>query len=136
MEDISPPSSDSDAYNTESARLYFGPLKTPERNFVDNSKGLFPTTQTTCPRRSPRLSSPRPRSPSQQKDNEDVDFVAQLINTPGANEEHFSDSAGPQAGDGVEDGLSQSEWYICYFSDSRLLRTIIRIGRQSYARNG
>lgn len=108
MEDISlspPPSSasasDSEAYNTESARLYFGPLKTPERKFVHGSKGLFPPTQSTLPRRSPRLSSPRARSPSQPIDeNEDIDVVAQLIII---DEEHLSDSATPQAGDGVED---------------------------------
>lgn len=115
MEDISvssPPSSasasDNDAYNTESARLYFGPLKTPERKFVDNSKGPLPPTQTTFPRRSPRLSSPRLRSSSQPTDdNEDIDLVAQLINAPNGDEEHFSDSATQQAGDGVEDGLLQ-----------------------------
>lgn len=112
MEDISlspPPSSasasDSDAYNTESARLYFGPLKTPERKFVHYSTGLFPPTQSTLPRRSPRLSSPRARSPSQpEDDNEDIDVVAQLIIASDEDEKHFSDSATPQAGDGVEDG--------------------------------
>lgn len=113
MEDVplsSPPSSasasDSDAYNTESARLYFGPLKTPERKFVHNSKGLFPPSQSTLPRRSPRLSSPRVRSPSQPiDDNEDIDIVAQLITVPDEDEEHFSDSATPQGGDGLEDGV-------------------------------
>ncbi|KAF8798007.1 hypothetical protein BYT27DRAFT_6914718 [Phlegmacium glaucopus] len=111
MEDISissPPSSasasDSDTYNTESARLYFGPLKTPERNFVDNSKGLFPPTQTTFLRRSPRLSSPRSRSSSQPTDdNGDIELVARLIKAPDRDEEYYSDSATPQAGDGVED---------------------------------
>ena len=101
-----PPSSastpDSDAYNTESARLYFGPLKTPERKFVHNSKALFPPTQSNLPRRSPRLSSPRVRSPID--DDGDVDIVAQLVIAPDEDEELLSDSATPQAKDGVEDG--------------------------------
>jgi hypothetical protein len=104
-----PPSAsaaDSDAYNTESARLYFGPLKTPERRFVYNSKGLFPPTQSNLPRRSPRLSSPRARSPSQPTDDiGDIDFVAQLIITPDEDEELSSDSATPQARYGIENGL-------------------------------
>lgn len=117
---------ESDAYNTESARLYFGPLKTPERKFIDNSNRLFPP--------SPILSSPRSRSPSQLiDDNEDMDLVVQLVNEPDEDEE---DSATPQAGDGVEDGLLQLQRHICYFNDACLLRTIIRIGRQSYARRG
>lgn len=103
-----PPSAsapDSDAYNTESARLYFGPLKTPERRFVYNSKGLFPPTQSNLPRRSPRLSSPRVRSPSQPIDEDgDIDVVAQLIISPD-DEELSSDSATPQARDGIENGL-------------------------------
>ena len=104
-----PPSAsapDSDAYNTESARLYFGPLKTPERTFVYNSKGLFPPTQSKFPRRSPRLSSPRARSPSQPIDDDgDINFVAQLIIAPDEDEEFSSDSATPQARDGIENGL-------------------------------
>jgi hypothetical protein len=109
MEDISlsPPPSSASALDsdTESARLYFGPLKTPERKFVHYSTGLFPLTQSTLPRRSPRLSSPRARSPSQPvDDNEDIDVVAQLIIVSDEDEKQFSDSATPQAGDGVEDG--------------------------------
>lgn len=112
---MEPPSSasapDSDAYNTESARLYFGPLKTPERNFVYNSKGLFPPTQSILPRRSPRLSSPRSRSPSRPIDDDgDINLVAQLIIAPDEDEELSSDSATPLArrereGDGIENGV-------------------------------
>lgn len=101
--------SDGDTYNTESAHVYFGPLKTPERTFVDKStKRLFPPTQTFLLRRSPRLSSPRLRLSSEPIDeNEDIDLVAQLIIAPGAEdeEEHFSDSATPQTRDRIEDGL-------------------------------
>lgn len=82
----SPASSDSDTYNTEDARLYFGPLKTPERNFVAASQGrLFPTTPNPLLRRSPRLSSPRPRSPlspdvrTTEEDMMDIEQVAQLV---------------------------------------------------------
>jgi hypothetical protein len=104
-----PPSAsapDSDAYNTESARLYFGPFQTPERKFVYNSKGLFPPTQSKLPRRSPRLSSPRVILPSQPiEDDGDIDVVAQLIIAPEEDEELSSDSATPQARDGVENGL-------------------------------
>lgn len=104
-----PPSAsapDTDAYNTESARLYFGPLKTPERNFVYNSKGLFPPTQSNLPRRSPRLSSPRARSPSRPIDDDgDINIVAQLIIAPDEDEELSSDSATPRARDGIENGL-------------------------------
>lgn len=97
---------DSD-YNTESARLYFGPLKTPERKFVYNSKGLFPPpTQSILPRRSSRLSSPHATLPSQPiSDDGDIDVVAQLIIAPDEDEELSSDSATPQARDGVENGL-------------------------------
>ena len=109
MEDIPlsfPPSSasapDSDAYNTESARLYFDPLKTLGRKFVHSSNALFPPTQSNLPRRSPRLSSPRVRSPID--DDGDVDIVAQLIIARDEDEEIFSDSATPQARDGVGDG--------------------------------
>jgi hypothetical protein len=99
---------DGDAYNTESARLYFGPLKTPERKFVYNSKGLFPPTQSILPRRSPRLSSPHATLPSQplSDDGGDIDVVAQLIIAPDEEEELSSDPATPQARDGVENGLS------------------------------
>ena len=103
----SAPAPDSDAYNTESARLYFGPLKTPERTFVYNSKGLFPPTQTNLPRRSPRLSSPRARSPSQPIDDDgDINLVTQLIIAPpDEDEELSSDPATPHARDGIENGL-------------------------------
>ena len=103
-----PPSAsapDGDAYNTESARLYFGSLKTPERKFVYyNSKGLFSSpTQSNLPRRSP---SPHATVPSWPiGDDGDIDVVAQLIIAPDEDEELSSDSATPQVRDGEENGL-------------------------------
>ena len=78
--------SDSDAFNTESARVYFGPFKTPERKFIAASRTLFPPPQLTAVRRSPRLSSPRLRSASPmgvqaiEEDIRDTEQVAQLVN--------------------------------------------------------
>ena len=80
--------SDSDGFNTESARLYFGPLKTPERKFVASNQRLFPPVEASPLRRSPRLSSPRPQpQPAAQFDqdspteeSEDIELVAQLVN--------------------------------------------------------
>lgn len=102
----SPASSDSDAYNTEDARLYFGPLKTPERNFVAASQSrLFPTASNPLLRRSPRLSSPRPRSTvstdvrTTEEDMMDIDQVAQLVKAVSDEEEEEamdSGSATPQ----------------------------------------
>lgn len=90
---LSPASSstDSDAFNTESARLYFGPVKTPERNFVASNKQLFPPATPPVLRRSPRLSTLRVQTPSDlstetipkdlsAQEAEDIDFVAQLVN--------------------------------------------------------
>jgi len=122
----SPPSptsssaSDSDAYNTESARLYFGPLKTPERNFVAATKNLFPPATITPLRRSPRLSSPRPRStpPADlqitEKEREDIEQVAQLVNGIEADEEGEEEESGsnsvpgtPLNGEVFPDGQSE-----------------------------
>ncbi|KAF8163284.1 hypothetical protein B0H34DRAFT_795011 [Crassisporium funariophilum] len=119
MEDIavaSPASSsasDSDACNTESARVYFGPLKTPERNFVAVSSRLFPPAQSTNLRRSPRLSSPRPRSASPgdvhtAEDKEDIELVAQLINEDDEEDEETSRSGTPQRTDLLQDEPSSA----------------------------
>ncbi|KAF8188407.1 hypothetical protein BJ912DRAFT_1107664 [Pholiota molesta] len=106
MDDITPSSpasssaSDSDAYNTESARVYFGPFKTPERKFIAASKSLFPPPQPAAVRRSPRLSSPRIRSASpmelqaSDEDKRDIEQVAQLV--------HDSDD---DAGDTLDAGV-------------------------------
>ncbi|KAF9052616.1 hypothetical protein BJ165DRAFT_780218 [Panaeolus papilionaceus] len=80
--------SDSDELNNLSPRVYFGPLKTPERHFLASNRGLFPPVQPQSSplRRSPRLSSPRPPSPSpreaEQMDNDvqEMALVAQLVN--------------------------------------------------------
>ncbi|CAA7271717.1 unnamed protein product [Cyclocybe aegerita] len=108
--------SDSESYNTESARLYFGPLKTPERKFVASSKHLFPPVQTPPLRRSPRLSSPRPRSvtPVDAEDtaeeNEDIERVAQLVNGDEEDDEDTSNSQSgtPQRGDITPDEPSSA----------------------------
>jgi len=110
----SPASSDSDAYNTEDARLYFGPLKTPERNFVAASQGrLFPAPPNPLLRRSPRLSSPRSRSPlstdvrTTEEDMMDIDQVAQLVKASDEEEGDVmeSGSATPQGVHFLPDGV-------------------------------
>ncbi len=89
---VSPPSSsasDSDAFNIESARLYFGPVKTPERNFVASHKKLHPPATPSFLRRSPRLSTLRVQPPPalsttgeeiSAQEAEDIDLVARLVN--------------------------------------------------------
>jgi len=81
--------SESDAYNTESARLYFGPVKTPERKFAANNRRLLPLQLPHSLRRSPRLPSPRPQpqnalstldQESVAQEARDIDLVAELVN--------------------------------------------------------
>ncbi|KAF8959067.1 hypothetical protein BDZ97DRAFT_1761717 [Flammula alnicola] len=117
MDDVPAPSpasssaSDSDAFNTESARLYFGPLKTPERKFVAASQRLFPPPQPTAVRRSPRLSSPRLRSASPmdvqttEEDMEDIERVVQLVNESDEEDGDMlnSDTSTPQMVDFLPD---------------------------------
>ncbi|KAF4614810.1 hypothetical protein D9613_003046 [Agrocybe pediades] len=105
--------SDSDAYNTESARLYFGPLKTPERNFVGSTKNLFPRTITPL-RRSPRLSSPIP-PPKVLTDAqlsagrlEAVDLVNETENVEEAEEESGSVPGTPVNGETLLDEPSSA----------------------------
>ncbi|KAH9484321.1 hypothetical protein JR316_0003802 [Psilocybe cubensis] len=96
--------SDSDSYNTESARIYFGPLKTPERKFAAAaaSKRLFPPPSNSSLRRSPRLSSPRPRSATPtdvqptREDLDDIERVAQLVR-----ESEDEDESMPTSGSGT-----------------------------------
>lgn len=82
--------SDDDGVNSESARVYFGPVKTPERNFMAANNLLPPPVPSTL-RRSPRLSSPRPqvepKSDSEEEEtmsavqeSKEVELVAQLVN--------------------------------------------------------
>ena len=106
--------SDSDAYNTEDARLYFGPLKTPERNFVAASQGrLFPTAPNLVLRRSPRLSSPCPRSPiatnvrTKEADMIVIQRMAELakLSDEGEDDAMHSGSATPQMVDYLPDGV-------------------------------
>lgn len=63
----SPASSvDSDAFNTTSAQIYFGPLRSPEKRFAApaaNFDMLRPGSSSSPLRRSPRLSSPRLTTP-------------------------------------------------------------------------
>jgi hypothetical protein len=78
--------SDSDAYNTESARLYFGPVKTPERKFVAKNRRLLPLQVPHSLRRSPRLSSQPPNTlstldpESATQEARDIELVAELVN--------------------------------------------------------
>ncbi|KDR81591.1 hypothetical protein GALMADRAFT_263876 [Galerina marginata CBS 339.88] len=113
---VSSSASDSDAYNTESARLYFGPFKTPERKFVAASKRLFPPPSHSSLRRSPRLSSPRPRSATPtdslqaREDLEDIEQVAQLVNEADDDDEDMfkSGSGTPQNGETFPDEPSSA----------------------------
>ncbi|KAF8077967.1 hypothetical protein FPV67DRAFT_23274 [Lyophyllum atratum] len=61
--------SDSDAFNTANARIHFGPLMSPEKKFgpiLARRSTLHPGLSQSPLRRSPRLSTPPPRSPSPQ----------------------------------------------------------------------
>lgn len=109
--------SDSDSFNTESARIHFGPLKTPERKFAANaSKRLFPPPSNSSLRRSPRLSSPRPRSATPtdlqatREDLEDIEQVARLVHEIEDEDESIptSGSGTPQNGEVFIDGESRS----------------------------
>lgn len=54
------PVSDGDAYNIASARIYFGPLQSPEKNLIKSTARLStprPISLESPPRRSPRLSA-------------------------------------------------------------------------------
>lgn len=64
-------------------------------------------------------------------DSEDMDLVAQLIIASSEDEE---DSATRQAADVVEDGSLGLKCPVCYFNDTRLLRTNICTGRQGHVR--
>jgi len=106
--------SDSDAYNTEDARLYFGPLKTPERKFVAGSQSCpFPTAPNLVLRRSPRLSSPCPRSDivtdvrTKEADVIDIKRVAELakFSDEGEDDTMHSGSATPQMVEYLPDGV-------------------------------
>lgn len=84
--------SDSDAYNTESARLYFGPVKTPERTFVAHNRRLLPLQIPHSLRRSSRLSQPpNALSTSDQEsaaqEARDIDLVAELVNEVGVEDD-------------------------------------------------
>ncbi|PPQ79110.1 hypothetical protein CVT24_012785 [Panaeolus cyanescens] len=78
---LSPPSASTSDSDELSPRVYFGPLKTPERIFLAS---IPPAQSNTSPlRRSPRLSTPRPQSPQGDQPDNDVQemaLVAQLIN--------------------------------------------------------
>lgn len=110
--------SDSDSYNTESARVYFGPLKTPERKFAAAaaSKRLFPPPSNSSLRRSPRLSSPRARSATPtdiqttREDLEDIEQVVQLVHESEDEDESTptSGTGTPQNGEVFIDGESKS----------------------------
>lgn len=72
--------SDSDLYNTESARVYFGPVKTPERNFTVRSTRHFLPSDVPARRQSARLSKAQSSSKSTSEDDtsDDADDMAQV----------------------------------------------------------
>lgn len=132
---------DSDAFNTEAARLYFGPLKTPERNFVASTQRLFPPVNASPLRRSPRLSSPRPQPPPptfhvdheiNAQEIEDIELVAQLVNEVdvGDDDDEMSNSQSgtPQKG-GLEPEGKSSHTLLCLLDMISLFRTIVCFGR-------
>ncbi|KAF9532960.1 hypothetical protein CPB83DRAFT_590491 [Crepidotus variabilis] len=111
--------SDSD---TEAPRVYFGPVKTPERNFVAANK-LFPPPVSSPLRRSPRLSSPRPQPNLQSElqeeepettaqEAEDIEHVAQLVNQVEVDDDDEdmvdSQSGTPQSGALIPDEPSSA----------------------------
>ena len=133
--------SESDAYNTESARLYFGPINTPERNFV--ATRLFPPQASQPLRRSPRLSSPRPHPPntasiieqdSVAQEANDIDLVAELVNDFQVEDDDQLSyplvGTPPRAEDVEQDGKLPS--LFIYLSTISLcaLRAIVCFGRQ------
>lgn len=75
------------SYDSESTRLYLGPVQTPEREFLAN-RYLFAPQVPHSPRRSPRLSSPQSHPPSTSsldEDNavqeaKDIDLVTKFVN--------------------------------------------------------
>ncbi|KII88549.1 hypothetical protein PLICRDRAFT_628228 [Plicaturopsis crispa FD-325 SS-3] len=79
--------SDSDAVNTTSARIYFGPLTSPEKKFVPNVARRRTLTPSSSIRRSPRLSTPGPASPRP--------------------DEHSDDSGGEQKDDDAENNREE-----------------------------
>lgn len=117
-----PSDSDSDSYNTESARIYFGPLKTPERKFAASSKALFPPPSTSPLRRSPRLSSPRPTLVTAgdfaeiREDLEDIEQVAQLVNESEDEEDSIPNSGvgTPQNGEALDGEFELSGTSVSY----------------------
>lgn len=62
-------SDNSDVVNTSSAKVYFGPVQSPEKKFAPMLSPCKPSTQSiddfgsSFLRRSPRLSSPQPTHP-------------------------------------------------------------------------
>lgn len=67
---LSSSSDNSDVVNTSSAKVYFGPVQSPEKKFAPMLSPCKPSTQSiddfgsSSPRRSPRLSSPQPTHPN------------------------------------------------------------------------
>jgi hypothetical protein len=153
MNDHSPPSSsasDSDAFNTESARLYFGPVKTPERNFVASKKQLHPSATSPFLRRSPRLSTLRVQPPpavsttgeepqeTSAQEAEDIDLVARLVNEVEVDDEgesSYDSLFGTPPKGFAELEHDGSSIYICYFFlvFYSLSRTFVSSSRQDFA---
>ncbi|KAG6832399.1 hypothetical protein H0H92_002667 [Tricholoma furcatifolium] len=90
---VPPSSPDSeDEFNTSQARIYFGPLKSPEKRFASNP---------VLPRRSPRLSTPQPRLPSPSPSPSTKQELTHDVSSHSQEEEH-------QATEAVDPTLSRA----------------------------
>jgi len=116
-------SSDSDAYNTASARIHFGPLRSPEKKFVpiaDRRKTLQPNNlRMISPlRRSPRLSTQVPGSPIMSA--EETDENGDVVEVDGAGYHDQSRSGTPDIDSFPQDGkLFDSFCVLCTLVNMR-----------------
>ncbi|KAG6818134.1 hypothetical protein H0H87_000039 [Tephrocybe sp. NHM501043] len=108
----SPDSSASDSddvFNTEDARIHFGPLTSPEKrisSIVARSSSLRSGTRSSLVRRSPRLSTPQSRSPQreagQDPPSQDSSGATQIVEEEG---EAIDDLSSRQGTPDVEQAL-------------------------------
>lgn len=103
--------SDDDAYNTENARIYFGPLRTPERKFAAMEVNLAePLTSDTSPPPDPAPTADEADITVDQDtdidDNEDASRVEELVGGAEDGEDGGQDDEIPFSADYVDDGES------------------------------
>lgn len=112
-----PACSDDDAYNTENARIYFGPIRTPERKFTATEESpADPLTSDTVP--PPNTTSMVEETDiavdesNEGDDKEDESRVEELVGgTEGGEDDGQDDEVGqdgeiPFSADYVDDGES------------------------------